>query len=177
MRNNLQFLTRAALLLALAVVFPLVGLPQPITGIAVNTILYLATALVSPLAGIIIGCLTPWVALLRGVLPPPLLIAAPFIMLGNIVLVLAFHYLRQKHIFLGIAGASLAKFFLLLLGAKFFLGYLLHLPAAVLHKTTLILGLPQFFTALAAGILVSLILQCLPGKYLWENQRRYYTIN
>lgn len=176
MQNNSRILTRSAFLLALAAIFPLVGLPQPLTGGAVNTVLYLAAATVSPLASLMIGCLTPWAALLRGVLPPPLLIAVPLIMLGNAVLILVFRYLRKINLLLAVLIASLSKFFLFLVTTRLVLGPLLHLPNQLIHKVTVILGIPQLVTALAGGMLACLILHMLPGKYLWENQRRYYTI-
>lgn len=174
MRRNTVFLTRTALLLALALVMPLIGLPQPVTGVAVNTILYLATVVVGPLGGIIIGCFTPWVALLRGILPPPLLIAAPCIMLGNIMLVLCFHYLRKKNIILGAFLAALAKFFIFLLLGKFIFNTFLHFSPQLLLKVSTILGLPQLFTSLLAAFLSIVLLSLLPRKYFWKNGRKYY---
>lgn len=174
MRNSTRFLTRSALLLALAAVFPLIGLPQLITGVAVNTILYLASAVVGPEGGIIIGCLIPWLALLRGVLPPPLLVAAPFIIIGNLILVLVFHHLRRRNLLLGVFSAALAKFIFFLFSTKVILTSFFHLPNNVLQKVVMLLGLPQLFTALGAGILIVFILQIIPGKYLWENQRNSY---
>lgn len=174
MRKGNLFLTRSALLLALASVFPLLGLPQPVTGVAVNVVLYISSALVGPVGGIIIGCMTPWLAVLRGVLPPPLIVAAPFIMLGNIVLVLTFDYFRSRNPLFGLIGAALAKFVVLIVGAQIIIPQFLQMPPVVAAKVAAILGLPQIFTALVGGFLALIILQAIPGKYLWENAQRNY---
>lgn len=174
MRNSTLLLTRSGLLLALVSIFPLLALPQPITGVAVNVVLYIASALVGPIGGIIIGCLTPWLAALRGVLPPPLIVAAPFIMLGNIILVLTFNYFRNRNPLVGIISAALAKFTVIIVGAQIIIPQFLQLPPPVAVKVTAILGLPQIFTALGGGLLALIILQAIPGKYLWENVQRNY---
>lgn len=174
MGKNTIFLTRSAFLLALAAIFPLLGLPQPVTGVAVNTILYVSAAVVGPAGGIIIGCITPWLASLRGVLPPPLIVAAPFIMLGNVGLVLFFHYFRNRVPLIGILGASLVKFSIIILGARLVIPQFFHLSPAVVVKAATLLGLTQLFTALGAGVLTWIILQAIPGKYLWENVQRNY---
>jgi len=174
MRNGTQFLTRSALLLALASVGPLLGLPQFITGVAVTTVLYVSAAVVGPVGGIIIGCLTPWLAALRGILPPPLVVAAPFIMLGNIVLVLLFHYFRRKIFLVGIIAASLAKFAVIFLGAQVIIPFFWSLEPQVVANISKILGLPQLITALASGLLTFFILQAIPAKYFWENRIEKY---
>lgn len=152
-RNSTQLMTRTAFLLALAAICPLLGLPQFITGVAVNVVLYISTFLVGPIGGIIIGCLIPWVAALRGILPPPLVIAAPFIMLGNIALVLVFHYFRYRIPLVGIIGAALVKFAIIILGARVIIPQFIHVAPGVAAKVAAILGIAQIFTALAAGFL------------------------
>lgn len=174
MRRNNLFLTRSALLLALASIFPLLGLPQLVTGVAVNVVLYISSALVGPIGGIIIACVTPWLAALRGVLPPPLIVAAPFIMLGNIVLVLTFNYFRNRSALVGVMGAALAKFIVIIVGAQVIVPEFLQVPPSVAVKVAAILGMPQIFTALAGGFLALVILHAIPGKYLWENAQRNY---
>ena len=80
---NVKWLARTAILLALTLAFQMIGLPQPVTGPAVNAMLLISGTYVGALGGIIIGLLTPLIAFARGILPPPLAPMIPFIMLGN----------------------------------------------------------------------------------------------
>jgi len=59
--SKIKFITRTGILLAVALVVQMGGLPQPITGPLINTVLYLAALLVGSWSGIIIGI---WVMVL-----------------------------------------------------------------------------------------------------------------
>ncbi|MGI6286146.1 hypothetical protein SEF58_10075 [Neomoorella humiferrea] len=50
------------------------------TGPLVNAILFLATLTVSIGSGVVIGALTPWIALMRGIVPPLAQPVTPFIL-------------------------------------------------------------------------------------------------
>ena len=67
---NLKFFTRTAILLALTLAFQMLKLPQPMTGPAVNAMLFISTAAVGIWGGVIIGALTPWIAFINGILNP-----------------------------------------------------------------------------------------------------------
>jgi len=64
MNKQLKFVTYGAVLLALAAVFPLLRLPQYLTGSVVNFVLLIACHVLGVWGGVVIGCLTPWIALI-----------------------------------------------------------------------------------------------------------------
>lgn len=143
---TVKLLTRLALLLAITLAAQSLRLPPPVTGPLVNFMLILSTALVGTAAGISIGLLTPWAALLLGVIPPPLAPAVPFIMGGNALYCFTFGLLAQKGragAVLGGATGALLKFILIAGAAR----YLLALPAPLVE----VLLLPQLFNALAGA--------------------------
>lgn len=145
--SSVQWLTRTAILLAITIVMQMLGLPQGFTGPAVNAMLLLAGIFVNPLSGISIGLLTPLIALLRGILPPPLAPAVPFIMLGNALFVLVASLGIRKNMLLklaGIIGGAVGKFLILSLAVQ----TLISVPPAVAKA----LQAPQLFTALTGGI-------------------------
>ncbi|NLA60864.1 MAG: ECF transporter S component, partial [Firmicutes bacterium] len=90
MRLEVRRLVYTAVLAALAVAFQLGTLPQAFTGPAINTILYVASIFVGPFSGVIVGFITPWVALMTGIMK--LAPAVPVIMIGNASLALVSGY-------------------------------------------------------------------------------------
>jgi len=108
--KNVRFLTFTAILLALTGAFQMMGLPQYFTGPVVNAMLYLATLTVGMESGILIGLFTPWVALIRGILPSPAQPMAPFIMVANATLVVVFGLLKRFNPWVAMIAASLCKY-------------------------------------------------------------------
>jgi uncharacterized membrane protein len=135
------------------------GLPQPVTGPAVNAGLFLAANSFGPGSGIIVGILTPVMAWLRGLLPPPLLPMMPFIALGNAVLVLGYVWMRNRFsrkwsMPAAIVAASILKCVALTISAQRFCPLIFGpLPSALVWIWTF----PQLATALAGGLLFVLI--------------------
>ncbi len=148
-----NWLTRTALLLAIALVFQMGGFPQPITGPLVNTVLYLAASIVGWQGGILIGILTPVVAAMRGILPPPLAPLIPFIALGNATMVVLFYLLKSKNKIVAIVVASVVKFLILFSAVNL----LVQVPPAV----SKMMSLPQLITALVGGIVAFLVMTIL----------------
>jgi predicted membrane protein len=151
--GGLRWLTRAAVLLALAIAFQSLRLGQAVTGPAVNAILLTAGVVIGPWGGAAIGLLTPVTAFFLGVLKPVLAPAIPFIMLGNAVLVLIFAYGRRMNVYLAIIAAAAAKYLLLSAAVV----YIISLPGPV----SVALRLPQLFTALGGGLVALVILEAL----------------
>lgn len=156
-------LTRLVLLIAIALIIELIGLPQLFTGPLVNFMLVLTTLITGVTGGIALGCITPLVALIRGQLPPVLAPFVPFILTGNALYVLllgafcASHCglpLRSWRAWLGILTGATAKFIWLFLAARWLMPLLLAdtLPQAFVAMMTL----PQLITALTGGILALL---------------------
>lgn len=147
MGRSIRFVTQTAVLFALTLVVQMLGLPQMVTGPLVNAMLLLATIFVGVGSGVCIGLFTPWVALVRGILPPPLGPVVPFIMLGNGALVVVFGLFRQKKtLAFDIAGVILGacvKYLILSQAVR----SLANLPPQVAR----VMQTPQLVTALLGG--------------------------
>jgi len=149
-QTRIRWISRTAILLAIALVFQMGGFPQFITGPLVNTVLYLATMIVGWQGGILIGIFTPVIAAMRGILPPPLAPLIPFIALGNAILVILFFWLKSKNKIFGIIIASLVKFLVLVSAVRL----LVQVPPAVAQM----MSFPQLVTALAGGFIALLVM-------------------
>ncbi|GAB4113170.1 MAG: hypothetical protein Kow00103_04610 [Candidatus Caldatribacteriota bacterium] len=156
--TKIQWLTRTAILLALALVFQMGGFPQLITGPGINAILFLSALSVGWSGGILIGICTPIVAAMRGILPPPLTPLIPFIALGNGVLVILFFWLQKKNKFLGVIIASTIKFLILVTAVN--------LLVQVPDKVAQIMSFPQLITAVTGGLIALLIAQAIKSSGL-----------
>jgi len=173
LRLEVRFIVRTAILLALTLVMQLAGFPQPITGPAVNAMLILSTIFAGPLGAIIIGCLTPFLAFLRGIMGFAPLI--PYIMLANIIYVICFYLVRQaiRKTFgtnslesfscsvkgfisggCGIIVGAYFKFLVLSSAVKFFI-------ADAKPKIAQAMQLPQLFTALLGGAIALIVAAAL----------------
>lgn len=150
---NVKFVTRTAILLALTLAFQMLKLPQPFTGPAVNTMLFVSTAVVGIGGGITIGALTPWIALINGILNPVLAPAIPFIMIGNGVLVTLFGLLKRTNIYLAIVAAALFKYIVLSTAVRF----VINVPPPVAKA----LQIPQLYTALTGGVIALIVIKVL----------------
>jgi hypothetical protein len=177
MQSKTLFITRLAVLIALTLGFQMLGLPQPITGPVINAILFISCFLIGPWTALALGCLTPLAAVVGGQLPPPLWPLAPCVAAANGILVLAFQWIRPKPapgagrpgwaaVGISILMPSLLKFAFLSLSVKNILPLLLgrSLPPLLVYAFTA----PQFFTALAGGIVSLPLMKIkkadLPGR-------------
>ena len=84
-------LALSSVVLALLLVLQTIGLPKPITGLFVNASIIVVTRRCGPAYGMLLGLTTPCVALLTGILPPPLLALLFPIALGNVTFVALYH--------------------------------------------------------------------------------------
>lgn len=151
--NRVKFITRTSVLLALTIAFQNLKLGQLVTGSLVNAILYISTSLVSWSSGVLIGAITPWIALLVGILKPALGPAVPFIMLGNAILALVFYSLKDKNFFIAVGAASCIKFLVLYISTQF----LINLNPVIASA----LQFPQLITALIGGFIAFIITSIL----------------
>ena len=164
------FVSRLALIITMAIAVQVIGLPQPITGPIINALLFLTTTLIGFYAGIMLGCLTPLVAVLRGQLPALLAPFIPFIAFSNAVLVIVFHTFHYKlkidissikHLrrYFAIVTAAVAKFLFLTAAIK--LLFPIFFNYALPEKFAALMMTPQLFTALAGGGLYLLLAKLL----------------
>lgn len=153
MNKRLRFVTYGAVLLAIAAVFPMLRLPQYITGSAVNFVLIIACYVLGLWGGVTIGCLTPWIALIAGQMPFAYM--PPFIMIGNALLVISFGLLKKAnklvYMILGVLIGAVLKYLFL----SFAVRYLVKAPA----KLIAMMSVPQLITALVGGFLALIVIQ------------------
>jgi hypothetical protein len=143
MDGKVRFITRTAFLLALTVAFQGLKLGQFFTGPLVNAVLYISAYAVGWPAGMIIGAITPWIALLVGILKPVLAPAVPFIMLGNVLLVFVFYILRNFNSYIAVVVASIVKFGVLYISTTFLLGLNPTVTSALQMPQLFIVFFPQ----------------------------------
>ena len=161
-------LARAALILALAVLFQSLRflLPVPpifstfIIGTLVNACLLIAVEAAGWWAAIFIAVVAPVVAWFQQLLPVPLLILP--VAAANTAYILIYGALLTKRRWSGLALAALAKTFLLY-GSAHLLLMQLAIPSNIAAGVLFVMSWPQLFTALAGGILAYQVARRLPG--------------
>lgn len=144
-------ITRIALLLALAITIQQLKI-QWLTGPGINALLILALAYTDTYSAVIFAMATPVLAFLSGFMP--LAVVVPFIMAANIIYILFYKWQYSKSMLVAISLAALGKFLVLAGAVK----YIISVPAPV----AVALGTPQIFTAVAGGIIATLIIKYLP---------------
>jgi len=163
--KGIRFVTQTAMFFALTLLVQAFGFPQMLTGPLVNAFLLLSTIFSGILSGIIIGLFTPWVALLRGILPAPLGPMVPFIMVGNGALVTVFGLLAKRKSLsfeiVGVCLGALVKYLILSQAVRF----LVAVPPPVARA----MQVPQLVTALLGGAIALGLSRAvertrLPGK-------------
>ncbi len=170
MQKRTHFIARLAIILSLTMVIQLAGFPQPITGPLINTMLFITASLMGNIAGVLLGCLTPTVALVRGQLPPVLAPMVLFIALGNATLVLVFNIIVRRFnfqrlfwqklkMYIGIISAAFFKFLFLLLSVKILLPVILNIP--IPDKVAVLMSTPQLITAIIGGVIAIVLLKII----------------
>lgn len=152
MKVRLNLLTKAAVLLAIAIVFQITKMGQYVTGTGINAVLITAVGVCGLPWAMAIGLMTPMLAVLLGVQPPPTIVLVPFIMAGNTIYVVLFRLLKKYNDYVGIIAAALAKFALLYTAANIIVN---NLPAPI----KLAFSFPQLITAIAGGAVALIIMK------------------
>lgn len=168
--NKTRFLTRTALLLAVAIAFQIFGKFIPynnfIVGPIVNAVLLVATAAAGLWSGVAISVIAPLVSAFtnKAAIAPLIIGFSPFIIIGNIIIVLAFHFLRKKNAVVAVGLGSVLKFGFLYAAISVFTS-MVEMQPKVAATLTGLFSWPQLFTALAGGAIALVILK-LAGKSL-----------
>ena len=126
-------------------------LHQAITGPIVNATLFISVLLVGVEKAVLVGLIPSLIALSVGLLPSILAPIIPFIMVGNTFLILVFNHFGKKNYWLGVILASFLKFLFLLSTNSIFINIFLKKDTAL--KAAAMMSYPQFFTALAGGLI------------------------
>ncbi len=155
-KKPISWITRTALLLAVALVVQNLRLGPPygqlITGSIINAVLVLAVTMVDIWAGVLIGLLTPWVALITGIMGLPFMV--PFIMAANSTLAIVFGLFQRRQRLVAAALGALAKYGFFLLTTNYLLSIFgKQLPPAAVAT----FGVTQLATALIGALLALVI--------------------
>ncbi len=134
---------------------------QTVTGPLVNAALFLATALIGVRGATLLAVFPSLLALAVGFLPGPMIMLVPFIITGNIILILVFNYFKENY-WGGVVASSLAKFFFLFTSAHIISN--LFLTGNVAKIATTIMSFPQLITALTGGVIAYFVLTILKNK-------------
>jgi riboflavin transporter len=139
-----------AILLALLILMPFLIHLQWLTGPTVNAALFIATVILGPMRAILLGLMPSTVALSAGLLPFALAPMVPFIMLGNVIMVLVFYYLYKKNYFVALSVSAFLKFAFLHQTVTWLMSRFL--GKGLVASLTVMMSWPQFFTAIIGGL-------------------------
>jgi len=172
--NNINkrvfWITRTAVLIALLIVLQAVTMlfgSTIVTGAIVNLILIISVMTCGLPTGLTVAIISPVMAKALGI--GPLWSLIPFIAVGNLVLILIWHFvgnikMSQKYVpsILALIIAAISKFLILYIGiVQIAIPLLLNLPE---KQATVISGMfsfQQLLTALTGGIIATIILPTL----------------
>ena len=169
-RSKIQWITRTAILIALLVVLQAATMPLGttiVTGSVVNMLLVVSVMIGGLASGITVAVVSPVLAKLVGI--GPLWTLIPFIILGNITLVLLWHNIGNRNMgkpyiahVAALAVAAIAKFLVLYVGiVQIAVPLLLGLPAQQAAAISAMFSVAQLFTALIGGAVATILLPTL----------------
>ena len=164
--NKAQYLTRTAMLLAVAVVFqnlrmlPILASSTPqslfVIGTLVNLVLVISVDFAGAWAAMFIGVCTPVIAWMQGHLAFEIMI--PIVVAGNIVFSTLYFYIKDKNKYLGIIGGAIVKFVIFILTMPALISiFLFDKPEKVQSLIQYNFSWPQLVTALIGGFLAIII--------------------
>ncbi len=169
-KDRILWITRTAVFVALLVAWQAATAPlgqSMVTGCVVNLLLITSVMLCGRPSGITVAVLSPVMAKLINI--GPLWSIIPFIILGNITIMLVWHFIGNKNakhraipIVVALICAAVAKFLVLYVGIvlvaiPLFLG----LPPQQAAVVSYMFSLPQLFTAIVGGALAAVLLPVL----------------
>lgn len=145
-----QFLTVLTIIIFVQVVFK----NQFIVGTIVNALLLSSVVFLGFKKSLGIAIIPSLFSILTGLMAPILLPFCPFIILGNVILILTFNCFKEKSFLLGgIFGVFLKFSFLFFISSQFFN----FLPAPILYA----MSYPQMITGVGGTFLAFLIFKIL----------------
>ncbi len=133
---------------------PLVGV-QAITGPLVNAVLFLAVIFTGVQGAVVIAFFPSVVALVSGFLPAVIAPMIPFIITGNVILVLVFNRF-QKSFWSGIIFASFSKFLFLAFSSLVIFNLVANETLA--RQATVMMSWTQLLTALVGGLMAYIVI-------------------
>lgn len=175
MNKKILWITRTAIFIALLIVMQSVTAPlgnSLVTGSIVNLILIVSVMTCGINTGIPVALISPICARLLGI-GPQIWTLIPFIMLGNVVLVLIWYIIGNRKIIIRKGGyiaalivAAIAKFLVLYIGiVKVAIPMFLKLPEAKVLTLSSMFSIPQLVTAFIGGIIAIMIIPVIKPLY------------
>ncbi len=162
---NVGFLAQFLGLASLATILPFYIHLQWLTGPIVNAILILALFILGIRASLLLCLIPSLMALAGGLLPAVLAPAVPFIMIGNVILVLAVDWFYRSAsqplagYWQGVIAGAILKFGFLFFSVSMIAKLLIKKNLAI--KIAQMMSWPQLATALAGGLIAWLVLKWL----------------
>ncbi|NLC68835.1 MAG: ECF transporter S component [Clostridiaceae bacterium] len=167
MKINTKTIARTGILLAVTIVLQSLGRIIPlgpysnfIVGPLVNASLLVSTAATGLIGGAVISIATPFVASFTAGVP---ILFAPFIAIGNFILVLLFYIFIKKNKIVGIVSGAVLKFAFLTAAINIFV-QVVKLAEKQVANMLYAFSWPQLVTAIIGGILALVVLQALGEK-------------
>ncbi len=181
MNNNKRktlWITRTAVFIALLVVLQAATASLGntiVTGAVMNMLLIIFVMTCGMMSGLCVAVISPVMAKLIGI--GPLWSLIPFIIAGNITLILTWHFIGNRHWghkhtvqMIALFVAATGKFLILYIGvAQIAVPLLLRLPEPQASVISNMFSIPQLFTALLGGGVALLVLS--PLKKAFEGGR------
>ncbi|KPU43606.1 hypothetical protein OXPF_30470 [Oxobacter pfennigii] len=173
--NNVKKLTRASMLLLFALIITFTGarfggatFNSFFVGPLINAVILTAVLVTDIKFGVLVAAATPVLAALTGQLAAPMVPFAPFVMAANIICAVAFGICIKINEaygkYIGIAAGAILKTAFLMIAVKYLISaFSLNMPQPVMTKLISVMSYPQFFTAVAGGI-IALIFSPLLNK-------------
>lgn len=169
-RHRILWITRTAIFIALLVVLQAATAPLGnilVTGSTVNLLLIVSVMTCGLSSGVAVALMSPVLAKLFGI--GPLWSIIPFIILGNLTLIIMWHLIgtktRWRQAFsytIALIVAAIAKFAVLYLGiVKLAVPVLLNLPDQQAAVISSMFSIPQLITATIGGAVAVTILPLL----------------
>jgi len=147
---------QAVVLIGIAVVAPFFHF-QWITGPIVNATLFVSVILLGVQGATLVALLPSIIALSVGTLPAVLAPMVPYIMLSNIILILAFNLLRKKNFIAAVISASVLKFGVLF--STSFIVINLVMKKELAASIASVMGINQLITALLGGAIAWMVVR------------------
>jgi len=173
MESNIKKLVQSSLLLAMGIIFQIIGRNVPqinqfLVGPMINCILILTTFICGRWWGLGVGILTPILAWFVGQLATPLAPFIPFIIIGNFLFVFLFSLFKEGKILkraIGVIVGAVVKYaFLTLAATKLISLFSLNFPAKVTKVLAISMGIPQLITALIGGAFAIILIELLKRR-------------
>lgn len=161
-KSHILWITRTAIFIALLIVLQVATMPVGntiVTGSIVNLMLIVSVMTFGLASGFTVAAVSPFIAKLLGI--GPLWSLIPFIAVGNVALILLWHFIgngnmvhKYRGYILALVIASLTKFLVLYIGiVQIAIPIFLKLPQQQAKVISSMFSIPQLITALIGGAL------------------------